>query len=215
MRERTAALFYSNKTISRSGHVVDRNLDLAVAAGASSVVRTFPLPAGRPEGELPGGTFVLACPLAGWRSKQWPLEYYGQLAVRLRRELGIPLVVDGPASAWAIFSEVPQAVAHTSTIAGLIHATRRAAAVVGVDSGPLHIAAALGRPGVAVFGPTDPARNGPYGDSFTVLRSPHSVTSYKRRAEIDPSMTRVSPDEVFEALRGHLIRQTQSAGCLA
>ena len=56
---------------------------------------------------------------------------------------------------------------HASGLPGLIHATRRALAVVGVDSGPLHLAAALGKPGDAIFGPTDPARNGPYGDSLT------------------------------------------------
>ena len=74
VRERAAAFFYSNKTISRSAHVVDLNLDLAAAAGATNLTRAFPLPSGRPEGDLPPGDFVLASPLAGWRSKQWPLE---------------------------------------------------------------------------------------------------------------------------------------------
>jgi heptosyltransferase-1 len=86
----------------------------------------------------------------------------------------------------------------------LIHATRRAAAVVGVDSGPLHLAAALGKPGVAVYGPTDPARNGPYGDSLRVLRSPAAVTTYKRGASIDEAMRAVSPAQVFEALKAML-----------
>ena len=86
---------------------------------------------------------------------------------------------------------------------GLIHATRRASAVLGCDSGPTHLAAALGKPGVAIFGPTDPARNGPYGGSFTVLRSPTAVTSHQRRAH-DPSMEAISPDLVFEALKARL-----------
>jgi heptosyltransferase-1 len=86
----------------------------------------------------------------------------------------------------------------------LIHATRRAAAVVGVDSGPLHLAAALGKPGVAIYGPTDPARNGPYGDSLRVLRSPAAVVTYKRGASIDESMRAVSPGQVFEALKAML-----------
>jgi heptosyltransferase-1 len=73
--------------------------------------------------------------------------------------------------------------------------------VVGIDSGPLHLAAALAKPGVAVFGPTDPARNGPYTKGFTVLRSPHARITYKRRGETDPSMREVSPDTVFEALK--------------
>jgi heptosyltransferase-1 len=68
----------------------------------------------------------------------------------------------------------------------------------------MHLAAALGRPGVAIFGPTSPARNGPYGGSLRVLRSPTAATTYKRGDAIDESMRRVGPDEVFEALRSAL-----------
>ena len=199
VRERAAALFYSNKVSSGAVHVVDRNLDLAAAAGASSVLRAFPLPAGRPEGDLPSGDFVLASPLAGWRAKQWPIEHYRALAARLRRELGMPLVLNAPPG--SALPPLEAAVPHYSSIAGLIHATRRAAAVLGVDSGPLHIAAALGRPGVAIFGPTDPARNGPYGDSLRVLRTAAAATTYKREDAISESMRAIAPDEVFEALR--------------
>ena len=202
LRERAAGIFYSDKALTSSAHVVDRNLDLAAAAGASNVLRTFPLPMGQPQGELPQGDFVLASPLAGWRSKQWPEAHYRALALRLRRELAIPLVLDGPSD--AAFTEIPEALTHTSGLPGLIHATRRAAAVIGVDSGPLHLAAALGKPGVAIYGPTDPVRNGPYGESIRVLRSPSAVTSYKRGSEIDDSMRQVSPDQVFEALRAML-----------
>jgi heptosyltransferase-1 len=89
---------------------------------------------------------------------------------------------------------------HRSGLSGLIHATRRALAVVGVDSGPLHLAAALGRPGVAIFGPTDPARNGPYGNSICVLRAPSASTTYKRGTSVEDSMRQVTPDQVFESL---------------
>jgi heptosyltransferase-1 len=195
LRERAAAFFYSHKTVSRAAHVVEKNLDLAAAAGAATLLRTFPLPAGRPEGALPPGSFVLASPLAGWRAKQWPIEYYEALAARLKGELGMPLVLDGPPGS---------GLDHCSSLPGLIHATRRAAAVVGVDSGPLHLAAALGKPGVAIYGPTDPARNGPYGDSLRVLRSPAAVVTYKRGASIDESMRAVSPGQVFEALKAVL-----------
>ena len=215
VRERAAALFYSNKTISRAAHIVDKNVDLAAAAGAVSLVRAFPLPAGRQESELPEGPFVLASPLAGWGAKQWPLAHYRVLAAQLKREAGMPLVLDGPASAREQLAEIEDAVPHTSTISGLIYATRRAAAVVGVDSGPLHIAAALGKPGVALYGPTDPARNGPYGDTLRVLRDPGAVTTYKRGSAIDASMARISPEEVFEALRPALGRRYRSAGCMS
>jgi heptosyltransferase-1 len=191
-RERIAGLFYSDKTVSASVHVVDRNLDLAAAAGAAAALKVFPLPAGRPEGDLPEGEFVLASPLAGWGSKQWPSEHYTALAARIRKDLGMTLMLNGPPG-----SGLP----HTSGLLGLIDATRRAAAVIGVDSGPMHIAAALGKPGVAIFGPTDPARNGPYGDSIRTLRSTAAATTYKRGGDIADSMRSISPDAVFAALK--------------
>jgi heptosyltransferase-1 len=198
-RESPASWFYSTKVQIRSHHAVERNLDLAAAAGASSILRTFPLPAGQPEGQLPDGDFVLASPLAGWGAKQWPLEYYSKLAQLLRKEWGLPLVINAGEPV-----RVEGADTHVSGISGLIHATRRAAAVVGVDSGPMHLAAALAKPGIALYGPTDPGRHGPYGGTFRVLRSPTALTNYKRTAEPDPSMRAITPDQVFEALEAIL-----------
>jgi heptosyltransferase I len=203
-RERAASLFYSNQVTTTAVHMVDMRLDLAAAAGARKAAPVFPLPPGRAEGELPDGEFVLASPLAGWRSKQWPMEHYRELALRLR-SLGIPLVLNGPPAARAELSQVPGAIVHCSGIAGLIDATRRAAAVIGVDSGPLHLAAALNKPGVAIYGPTDPAINGPHGDSLQVLRAPDAVTSYKRGGEPDVSMRQALPELVFEALKAGLL----------
>ncbi len=195
-RERFASLFYSTAVLTKSAHRVDGNLELAAAAGASNLLRVFPLPEGKPEGTLPGGKFVLASPAAGWGAKEWPPEYYEEVA----RELGMPLVVNGPAGSAGLLAAVPGAQIHLSGIAGLIDATRRAHAVIGVDSGPMHLAAALGKPGVAIFGPTDPASHGPYGGSLKVLRAADAVTSYKRREEIDESMRSVTPGAVVEAL---------------
>ncbi len=196
-RERLAGLFYGSRIRVSSAHVVDRNLELAAACGAGKPVLEFPLPAGAPEGEVPDGRFVLASPLAGWRSKQWPLEHYEQLASRL----DVPLVLNGPPCSEAELRNAGRCRVHISGIRGLIDATRRAAAVIGVDSGPLHIAAALGKPGVAIFGPTDPARNGPYGQSLRVLRSPSATTSYKRIGDISPSMREITPEAVLAALQ--------------
>jgi heptosyltransferase-1 len=199
------SLFYTEQVLTHSAHMVDLRLELAAAAGASLGAPVFPLPSGRAEGDLPDGDFVLASPLAGWRAKQWPLAYYRDLVSLLRRDFGIPVVVDGPQSARAELAEVLGAIPHYSGLAGLIHATRHAAAVIGVDSGPLHIAAALNKPGIAIFGPTDPMRNGPYGSSIKVLRSPHAQTTYRRGSEYDPSMLAIRPEEVFAAFK---------AGCL-
>ena len=193
--ERWASLFYSNEVVTSSAHIVDRNLELVAAAGASSMLRAFPIPGGSPEGTLPEGKFVLASPLAGWGSKQWPLEFYEDLA----RRLDMPLVVNGPPDSAEELARVRGAHVHVSGVRGLIDATRRAHAVVGVDSGPMHLAAALSKPGVAIFGPTDPARNGPYGGSLRVLRSANAATTYKRHNH-DADMREVSPASVAEAL---------------
>lgn len=198
VRERIAAWFYSVNVASKAEHVVDRYLDLASAAGASSLIRSFPLPAGRPEGSLPSGPFVLASPMAGWAAKQWPLEYYSELGRLLFSETGCTLVLNAPSPIEARHTH-----AHVSGLPGLIDATRRAVAVVGVDSGPLHLAAALGKPGVAIFGPTDPARNGPRGGAITVLRSPLALTSYKRNHSGE-AMRAIRPRTVLEVLQSVL-----------
>ncbi len=193
--ERWASLFYSNQVVANSAHIVERNLELVAAAGASSLLRAFPIPAGSPGDSLPEEKFVLASPLAGWGAKEWPLEYYQELA----EKLDFPLVVNGPPGTEDILRRIRGARVHLSGIAGLIHATRRAHAVVGVDSGPMHLAAALLKPGVAIFGPTDPARNGPYGGSLRVLRDPAASTTYKRTSD-DRSMRAITPAAVAEAL---------------
>jgi heptosyltransferase-1 len=194
-RESLASLFYSTAVLTREPHRVERNLELAAAAGAANLLRVFPLPEGEPEGDLPAGPFVLASPFAGWGAKQWPLEYFGELA----RGLDIPLVLNGPPGSAAELAR-SGAYVHTSGIGGLIYATRRASAVVGVDSGPLHLAAALSKPGVAIYGPSDPAVHGPYGASIRVLRAPGAATSQKRRSREDQSMIAIKPSAVLAAL---------------
>lgn len=194
VREKPAAWFYSVNVHSSAMHRVDRYLDLAIAVGASSRSRCFPLPEGRPEGLLPPGPFVLASPQAGWKAKQWPLEYYSELGRRLAHECGCRLVLNGRSPI-----EAPHTEPHVSGLPGLIDATRRATAIVGLDSGPLHLAAALGKSGVAIFGPTDPAQNGPAAGNFAVLRSPRAITTYKRNVP-DVHMREITPAAVFDAL---------------
>jgi len=207
VRERPAALFYSAEIETHAVHAVERNLELASGAGATQLLRTFPLPVGKPEGSLPTGKFVLTSPLAGWGAKQWPLEHWSQLAALL----DLPLVVNGPPDAAPALQKIRGAHVHLSGLPGLIDATRRAHAVIGVDSGPLHLAAALAKPGVAIFGPTNPARHGPYGGTMRVLRIPDVVDDYSRRATPHLSMLAISPDMVARALAEVLA----SAGCPA
>ena len=209
VRERPAGLFYSNRVQSEAVHVVDQALDLAAGAGAMNLVRAFPLPPGKPEGRLPEEPFALASPLAGWTSKQWPLEYYEKLAAMLREKLGMPLVLNG---APGTVPSVPGTLTHESGIPGLIDVTRRAAVVIGVDSGPLHLAAALNKTGVAIFGPTDPVRNGPYGGDFEVFRVAGAPTTHRRGTTIAPSMRAITPEQVLAALMAKAACQAASHG---
>ncbi len=210
LRERIAASFYSDRTASDCEHVVDQNLDLATAVGAVNGPVIFPLPPGKPGPALPEGDFVLAAPVAGWTSKQWPAEYYVELAERLWGDRRMPLLLDCARQdqhyVERICARSPSGscIVHVSSLDELIAATRRARAVVGVDSGPLHLAAALDVPGVAIYGQTDPARNGPYGDSFAVLRAASVGTSYQRGEGIHPSMSEIRPAQVWDALAGAL-----------
>lgn len=201
-REKWASALYQSKLEPTSTHIVKRHLELVRALGATADTAPCWMPMGRPEDPLPDGPYVLAAPFAGWVSKQWPLEYY-QLLAALLREHGLTLVLNVAERDRPRVAALSGVRVHCSTIAGLIDATRRASAVLGLDSGPMHLAAALGKPGVAIFGPTDPARNGPYllhGGPIFVLRSQNAVTSYKRGNEILECMRGSTPEMVCEAL---------------
>jgi heptosyltransferase-1 len=228
VREPIAASFYSNRVSSASPHVIEKNLDLAHAvieslqagwdargvAARDSV--QFPLPSGRPEAHLPAEDFVLTSPFAGWKAKEWPPEYFAELAATLFRKAGLPLVIDcAPGQepeAGLILEKAPRGACrlHASSVEGLVAATRRARAVIGVDSGPVHLAAALGRPGVAIYGPTDPARNGPYSSAFQVLRDAAAVTSYKHEDSPSPAMRAIHPGAVWNVL-GPILKPNSAA----
>jgi heptosyltransferase I len=198
-RESHAAWFYHRAIDVKGPHRIERNLQLIAAAGASTLNERASIPQGRAEGRLPSGPFVLASPFAGWSGKEWPLEFYEKVAGALRRE-GLELVLNVPESKVNETSRLGNVVVHSSSIAGLIGATRRATAILGVDSGPLHLAAALDKPGVALYGPTDPALTGPYSSCFQVLRVPGVETTYKRHADVHWSMRNISVEQVTAAL---------------
>jgi heptosyltransferase-1 len=197
-REPLAALLYTHSVKTTGPHRVETNLQLAAAAGATQLTDEAWIPPGKAQGELPQGAFVFASPFAGWASKQWPLENYGLLARALKAQ-GLPLVVNVPPGFGAKLAALDVLI-HESGLPGLIDATRRATAIVGVDSGPMHLAAALGKPGVAIFGPTDPLRNGPFHSRLAVLRAEGAMTTYQRRDEIDTSMRAIGVAQVKDAL---------------
>jgi heptosyltransferase-1 len=149
--------------------------------------------------------FAILNPGAGWGAKRWPAERYGDVARELA-SLGLRTILNyGPGE-----QELAQAAQSASggtaeimncTITELIALTRRARLFIGGDTGPLHLAAALAIPVVAIFGPTDPARNGPYATRTIVLRNPSSATTHARRSQPDQGLLEISAGEVVAAAR--------------
>src|SRR5690349_21336595 len=198
-REPLSSILYTHRVPVKGPHRVERNIQLAEAAGARELTYEAWVPLGRPEGDLPPGPFVLTNPFAGWAGKEWPLEFYERLAQRLRSE-GLELVASVPDNRAKELAALRHVHVYTSTLGGLIDATRRASAVVGLDSGPLHLAAALHKPGVALFGPTDPQRTGPFGGSIAIIRANNVETTYKRHRRIHSSMKLITVEQVADAL---------------
>jgi heptosyltransferase-1 len=101
----------------------------------------------------------------------------------------------------------------TCTIGELIALLHKARLFIGGDTGPMHLAAALRVPVVTLFGPTDPARNGPYSAQAVVLRHTASVTDHSRRAEPEAGLLAISASEVLEAARSLLNSSTGACRC--
>lgn len=194
-REPMASLFYTHRVPVKGPHRVERNVQLAAAAGAKELTYECWIPPGEPARDLPSGPFVLTSPFAGWAGKEWPLESFEMLGQQLRKA-GLELVANVAERRARELKDLEHVRVHTSSLAGLIGATRLAKAVVGLDSGPLHLAAALYKPGVGLFGPTDPALTGPFGGSMRVIRADDVETTYKRHGRIHASMRSISPESV-------------------
>jgi heptosyltransferase-1 len=82
------------------------------------------------------------------------------------------------------------------SVGELVALMRRARLFIGGDTGPMHLAAALHIPVVALFGPTDPARNGPFRTTSIVLRNPNSANTLTHRMQPDKGLLAISTDEV-------------------
>jgi heptosyltransferase-1 len=155
--------------------------------------------------ELGVGEFAILNPGAGWGAKRWPAERYGEVARQLA-DLGVGSILNyGPGEEELVRAAEAAsggtARAMSCSISELIALTRRARLFIGGDTGPMHLAAALRVPVVAIFGPTDPARNGPYGTRSIVLRSAESVTSHARRADPEAGLLAIGGDAVVSAAR--------------
>ncbi|HKF24373.1 MAG TPA: glycosyltransferase family 9 protein [Candidatus Acidoferrum sp.] len=217
VREAGVHLSYTDRVRANPAtHVADQNGELSLRAGAKRGTAAVELQIG-PEDEaavrkaLPGPEFaqyVVLSPGGGWQSKCWPAERFGKLALRILQELDLRCVINaGPGEDDIVQNVVAAAAearpaAYRGSLGELMALLKNASAVIAGDTGPLHLADALGVPLVAIFGPTDPARNGPYRHSGVVLRWEGAETTYKRGTEPDESLLHVSVDEVLSALRG-------------
>ncbi len=215
-REWPAQWLFTERVATHGAHVIEQDLELASAVAGDALsgdisngVPLLPVDAYADEwcgtwlaGIFPGAAqpVALIAPGAGWGAKRWPPERYAAVALGLEQR-GFHVVVNaGPGEeslAAAIASG--RTVALTATLPQLIALTRRIALCIGGDTGPLHLASALGRPVVGIYGPTDPSRNGPFGTRARVLRSPESRRDHSRRSEPDPGMVTITPEDVLGA----------------
>jgi heptosyltransferase-1 len=197
-------------------HVIDKNLSLLRPLGIDAVgCRDFPLPARQPQaarvdewlGEraLPG--FAILNPGGGWASKLWPPEGFGAVASGLR-ERGLRSIVTWGPGEGDLADQVVGASqgaaerAFPTDLLDYAELARRARLVVAADTGPLHLACALGTPAVGLYGPTDPARNGPFAPEDQVVRRvPPCAPCHRRRCPVhDGVMREITPSEVLVAI---------------
>lgn len=194
LREKTARPFYSDVQETEAGHVIAKNLRLLRAVGVEDDTIRFPLAAvpspalDMLQARVAPGPFALINPGAAWPNKRWPAERFGELAGFLKEQCGLtPVVLWGPGEERladsVIAASANAAIAAPPTgLADLVALSRAAALVVSGDTGPLHIATAVGTPTVSLFGPTDPERNGPYRpDDLVVSRYDACGCHYDRQ----------------------------------
>ena len=195
LREKGARPFYSEVEAERPGtHVILKNLALLAALGVRTTAIEFPIapvvsrPADDVVQEAAGRPVALLNPGAAWPNKRWPPARFGSAARALREAHGMhPVVLWGPGEE-ALASEVVDAsggaarLAPPTGVADLVALSRAAALMISGDTGPLHVAAAVGTATVSLFGPTDPARNGPWRDGDeAVSRFGACRCHYRRR----------------------------------
>lgn len=218
-REGPAALAYTERVSPRGAHKVEHNLALVENVGARTTKPRFPLciPAEaqtqiRQElSERGVGEFFVLSPGGGWRSKCWPAERFGALHRELALRHGWRGVVSfGPgerelAESVRTASGEPAPILLPMDLAELMALLRRAKFVVAGDTGPLHLACALGTPVIGLYGPTDPARNGPFSTADIVVRNAKpEETTYKRGAAFSPTMLSITVEQVLVAIEKRL-----------
>lgn len=211
-REWAARYLFDEIVPTKGTHVIEQAVEVAHAVAREELPVMLPwLPVSENAehdcdtqlAALHGKPFVILNPGAGWGAKRWPTERYGEVARALAAR-GYGVVINAGPGEETLAKEVNRASGNIGTelspeLDELIALTRRASLIIAGDTGPLHLASALGRPVVGIFGPTDPARNGPFGGNFRVLRHPESKRDHSRRAEPEAGLLTISPEEVLNA----------------
>ena len=211
-REGLARWWFDERVATTGRHVIEQAIEVLSQVTGEKLPIVAPVLPSDPSAEawveslLRGSLkfpFVLINPGAGWGAKRWPTERYGIVAKRLAA-LGYGVVVNaGPEEVDLAVELVAAsggvAVPVNPTLGQLIALTRKSSLTIAGDTGPLHLACALGKPVVGIFGPTDPARNGPFGAEFRVLRHPESKRDHSRRSHPEAGLLTITPDVVIDA----------------
>lgn len=211
-REAPARMFYSTAVDPHGEHVIEQALSLASEVAAARLEYVPPQFPCDPVHENWAEQFVVATegrpvailnPGAGWGAKCWPAESYGEVA-RALHDRGVAAVINHGPGEEALAEAVRQASGGTArlmkcSVGELIAITRRARLFLGGDTGPMHLAAALGVPVVALFGPTRPERNGPFATRSVVLRSPLSRNNASHTPDPDAGLLSITPSMAIDA----------------
>lgn len=186
-----APLFYTHRVEygPLEQHAVDRYLRLLGALGIAQHPVEFPLPIQPVHRQAaqrlaPAGRFAVLCPGANWLTKRWPAQRFAGLVKPLQERFGLSSIVVGGPGDGELAAQIPGASDLTgkTSLMELAALMESASLVITNDSGPMHIAAALHRPMVAIFGPTNPVRTGPYGHMDAVIRANTDCSPcYKRQ----------------------------------
>jgi heptosyltransferase-1 len=219
-REGVARVFYSTLVDGRAPHVIEQNMEVVQTwleeIGLSRATSTLQpgtalLPRDKASEARMDATLkslgmsrspiAILNPGAGWGAKQWAPARYGELAARLASRGLRTIVSHGPGeealAREAVAASAGTAVALYSSLSEFMAVSRRAQLFVGGDTGPMHMAALMGVKTVALFGPTDPARNGPYWAGTRVLRDSASITNYSHKRTEDAGLETISVERVM------------------
>jgi heptosyltransferase I len=211
-REPAARWIFTERVPTKGAHVIEQDFEVAAAVAGDELNFMLPWLPVDPVAEawarelLAGNEArpaILINPGAGWGAKRWPLERYAAVAAEFVRRGCCVLVNAGPgeeALSDAIVKETNgAAIALNSSLEHLIAVTRRISLLIAGDTGPLHLACALGKPVVGIYGPTDPSRNGPFGTRFKVLRHPESRRDHTRHEEPEAGLLTIQTEEVMRS----------------